>query len=519
MIALGLLLHVSLAGNYILPNGGDSPVELYVFQNTRLNMHWNPVLTTTDNQNYGRFNAMLSITVLPTIYSNMLGLDPTWVFKLIYPLIFALVPLSLYVLWQPYIGKKLGFIAAFLFMAQSTFFTEMLSLNRQMIAELFFVLLLITLLSRKLSNKTKFVTFAVFSFGLIFSHYALAEIFLFLIFAAWATSAFYLRRPSFNLQLGMILFFFVAMFLWYIYTSGAVVFESFISFTGNISAQLGDFFNPTSRGDVVLTGLGLVQSPSMLNTVSRGFAYLTEIFIVIGILAFLAKKIPFRFERDYTVFSILTVVFLLFLTLVPGLANALSMTRFYHILLMILAPFCAIGLWFIGGKLAKHKKQLFVAALAVAVLVPYFLFQTNFAYEVAGTDSWSVPLSGYRMDPLQLYGSIGYIDTYSVYGSDWISAHLPYKNNMAADNAMFTSLTAYGLIYRGDVQELTPQKYLYAGEYVFLSYISIKTEPLTVNSTLPALLNQTSVIYNNGYSQVNYVPTGYVAPRFDIPAS
>src|SRR4030042_1774103 len=200
---------------------------------------------------------MLSITILPTVYSNMLGIDATWVFKIIYPLIFALVPVGLYLLWQPYIGKKLSFIAAFLFMAQATFFTEMLALNRQMIGELFFVLLLLTLLNKNIKREGKFLAFAIFSFGLVFSHYALAEIFLFLIFAAWAASTFYLKRPSFNLQLSLIIFFFVAMFVWYIYTSGAVVFESFISFTGYISAQLGEFFNPASRGTTVLAGLGL----------------------------------------------------------------------------------------------------------------------------------------------------------------------------------------------------------------------------------------------------------------------
>ena len=93
---------------------------------------------------------MLSITVLPTVYSNMLGMDPTWVYKIIYPLIFALVPVGLYALWQPYIGKKFAFLAAFLFMAQSTFFTEMTALNRQMIGELFFVLLLLVLLNKKI---------------------------------------------------------------------------------------------------------------------------------------------------------------------------------------------------------------------------------------------------------------------------------------------------------------------------------------------------------------------------------
>ena len=307
MIAIALLLHVSLISNYIVPYGGDSPAEYFVFQNVQQNAHWTPVFAFPTDEGLGRFNAMLSVTVLPTVYSNMLGVDPSLVFKLIYPLIFALVPVALYLLWQPYIGKKLSFIAAFVFVAQSTFFTEMIALNRQMIAELFFVLLLLVLLNKKVKKEGKFLSFAILSFGLIFSHYALAEIFLFLIFAAWATSLFYLKKPSFNLQLSMIIFFFVAMFAWYIYTSGSVVFDSFLTFTRSVASQLGDFLNPASRGQTVLTGVGLVQAPSILNTVSRVFAYLTEIFIVVGVVALLRKKNPFRFERDFKVFSIIAV--------------------------------------------------------------------------------------------------------------------------------------------------------------------------------------------------------------------
>ncbi len=506
MIAIALLMHVSLVSNYILPYGGDSPVEMFVFQNAQLNAHWNPVFAFPSDEGYGRYNAMLSITILPTVYSNMLGIDATWVFKIIYPLIFALVPVGLYLLWQPYIGKKLSFIAAFVFMAQSTFFTEMLALNRQMIGELFFVLLLLTLLNKNIKREGKFITFAVLSFGLVFSHYALAEIFLFLIFAAWAASTLYLKRPSFNLQLSLIIFFFVVMFVWYIFTSGAVVFESFMSFIGYISAQLGEFFNPASRGATVLAGLGLTESPSFLNTISRGFAYLTEIFIVIGVIALFRKKLPFKFERDYIVFSVLTVILLIMLTLVPGLANALSMTRFYHILLMILAPFCAIGIWLISGFLFKRKKELMFIVLTIVVLVPYFLFQTNFVYEVAGTESWSVPLSGYRMSPVQLYGFYGALEPFSVSGVQWIAKYTPYEYNLAADNALYTAVPAYGLIYRGYVTELSSMNPLHSGEFVFLSYITITYERLSTNGSIPLLVNQTSVVYSNGGSEVRFVP-------------
>ena len=503
MIALALLFQTSLISNYVIAYGGDSPAEFFVFQHTQANATWNPVFTFAD-QNLGRFNAMLSITILPTVYSNMLGLDPTWVFKIIYSLIFSIVPLALYLLWQPYIGKRFAFFAAFLFMAQSTFYTEMVALNRQMVAELFFVLMLLLLLNKKIKMEAKFAGFAILGFGLIFSHYALAEIFLFFIFAAWAASVFYVRKPSFNLKLSMIVFFFVIMFAWYIYTSGAVVFDSFITFTQYVASQLGDFFNPASRGQTVLTGLGLVQAPSILSTVSRGFAYLTELFIALGVVALIRKKPNISFERDYTVFSLLAVIFLGILTVVPGLANTLSMTRFYHILLMFLAPFCIIGIAALSQFLFKKEKKLVVALIIVAVLVPYFLFQTNFIYEVAGAQSWSISLSENSMSQLQLYGSYGFIDSYSVHGAQWVSKYVPYQYNLAGDNGLYTSLMAYGLVYRGYVTPLTNNTVLNDGEFVYLSYISIHVSQQ--NDTSLQKLNQTSVVYSNGGSEVRFNP-------------
>jgi uncharacterized membrane protein len=503
MIALALLFHFSLISGYIVPYGGDSPVELFVFRNAQMNSYWYPVLPfAVGDQPLGRMNAMLSVTILPTVYSNMLGLDPTWVYKIIYPIIFAFLPVALYMLWKPYIGKKYAFLAAFLFMAQSTFYTEMMALSRQLVAELFFVLLFMVLLNKQIRMQTKYFAFIIFSFGLIFSHYALSEIFLVLIFTAWAASMWLFRRPSVNLQLGMVVFFFVAMFGWYIFTSGSIVFDSFVTFTNYVYSQLGDFFNPLSRGSAVLTGLGLAESPSLLNTISRGFAYLTELFILIGIVGLITRKTRFRFDRDYAIFALIAMAILAALTIVPGLANTLNMTRFYHILLMLLAPFCIVGIWMFVKFLSKKERPLLVSLLVVAILVPYFLFQTNYMYEAAKTDSWSIPLSGYRMNPLRLYGDFGFIDDYSVTGAVWLHSNIPYQNNITADNALFTSLTGYGLVYRGYVTELRNDTILHPDEYIYLSYISINYEKLGWNGTLNTLLNQTNVIYSNGGSEV-----------------
>ncbi len=505
MIALALLLHVSLITNYIVPYGGDSPAEFYVFQNTQLNAQWTPVFPFA-MENLGRFNAMLSITVLPTVYSNMLGLDPTLVIKIIYPILFAVVPVALYMLWEPYVGKKLSFLAAFLFVAQSTFFTEMIAINRQMIAEIFFVLLLVLLLNKKIKTESKFIGFAFLGFGLIFSHYALSEIFLLLALAAWVVSVFYIRKPSFNLGLTTIIFFFVAMFAWYIYTSGAVVFNSFMTFTGYVTGQLGEFLNPAARGATVLTGVGLTESPSILNTVSRGFAYLTEIFIVIGVIALLRNKLHFKFDRDFKVFTVLTLVILVALIAVPGLANTLNMTRFYHILLMFLAPFGILGMWVTAEYVSKFRKKAVFTAMVIIILVPYFLFQTNFVYEVAQTESWSIPLSSYRMEPLAYYGEFGMLESYSVYGAEWASGHVAYQYNIAADNGLYTALTAYGGVYPGYVTPLNNITWIHSGQFIYLSYITINYEKEYLNGTIPLLLNQTDVVYSNGGSEVQFVP-------------
>jgi uncharacterized membrane protein len=173
---------------------------------------------------------------------------------------------------------------------------------------------------------------------------------------------------------------------------------------------------------------------------------------------------------------------------------------------MMLAPFCAVGMWMLTQYLSRHKRELIFSLLVVGILVPYFLFQTNFVYEVAGSESWSVPLSGYHMSPTLLYGHCGYIDTLSVYGADWVSSNVPYEYNIHADNGLYTSLTAYGLVYRGYIKELTNSSELYGGQFAYLSYITINHEQSTSNGTIPRLLNQTDVVYSNGGSEVYFVP-------------
>jgi uncharacterized membrane protein len=107
---------------------------------------------------------------------------------------------------------------------------------------------------------------------------------------------------------------------------------------------------------------------------------------------------------------------------------------------------------------------------------------------------------------MRLYGEFGYIDDFSVRGAQWLSAYTRYENNTVADNALFTALTAYGLVYRGYARELRGDTVIESGEIVYLSYISINYANLVENNTVPIVLNQTNVIYSNGGSEVRSGP-------------
>jgi uncharacterized membrane protein len=215
MTAIALLFHASLISSNIVSFGSDVPVEYLVFKTTESNAYWARMAASLPASYNSRLHNLLSITILPTVFSRLMNLDPALVFKIVFPLIFSLVPLGLYHLWSNYISRKYAFISALFFMVQQTFYTEMLGLNRQMIAEFFFLLLLIIVLNQKIRQSGKIFCFFLFGFALVVSHYAIAILFLF--FLLFVLIAQLVKKwPPTKISIFMVISFFTMMFLWYI---------------------------------------------------------------------------------------------------------------------------------------------------------------------------------------------------------------------------------------------------------------------------------------------------------------
>jgi uncharacterized membrane protein len=99
-----------------------------------------------------------------------------------------LVPLGLFVVVQKQMNDKIAFLAAFFVSLLFTFFTEMPSLARQEIAELFLILLLVVIVDKYRSREEKkrvYVLYGIFAISLVVSHYSLAFVFLIYLLIAW----------------------------------------------------------------------------------------------------------------------------------------------------------------------------------------------------------------------------------------------------------------------------------------------------------------------------------------------
>jgi uncharacterized membrane protein len=511
IIAITLLSQYSLISNYV--QGFDIKVEYYVATLTNNSGFWNSSASFADI-GLGRFYSMLSVTLLPKIFSNIIDMDITWVFKIVYPLIFSIVPMALYILWREKFGVTVAFLAAFLFMSQTTFYTDMLSLARQMIAEVFFVLLFLFLFSKNLSSKNVKILFFIFGFCLIDSHYSLALIFAFSI-SLWWLIGYLTKKRNRNLSLSMVILFLVLMFSWFVITVSSANILSISSSSLRILSGFSDFFNPAFRGTVVMQGIGAAGSLSTpLYNISRVVAYATEFFIMLGFVALFLQRKKKNFDFEYLIPCFASLIILILCILVPNFASSFNMTRFYHVFLFFLAPLFAIGcieLFRFAAKFLKvtpkRKTEIFSLILMTLVIGAYFLFQTNLIYEVTGEESWSLPLSRYRLG-YRLYVDFWYVTGQQISSGEWLSQNTNPSNLVVyADTSVINNIVAYGGINPANINNIYDVMAPQYGEFVYLAELNGLFDKVVYNyqvgNTSDILGSKPlSVIYNNGLCEM-----------------
>ncbi|MCJ7632028.1 DUF2206 domain-containing protein [Candidatus Bathyarchaeota archaeon] len=508
VVSLALLFHWSLISSYI--TGWDIQTEYNVMKTVQNAAYWNGY-ETFQNVFYGSYYQMLSITVLPVAYSNTLGMDATWVFKILYPVIFSFVPVAIFKFSKSYIGNRGAFIAAFFFMVQGTYYTEMLGLARQMIAEVFLAAFILVVLRNDMNETSKKILLLFFSFGISVSHYSLTYILIFILVAYYILGKLSLARRGDSIRIGIfnISFLISFSFLWYIYSSGSASFINLSLFFNNIVANLGQFFNLGSRGPEVITGLGLGGSGTIWSTINRFLAYITEGMIAIGLLSLYVRRSAKNIDRNFVILCLINSILLAACILIPQFAVSLQMSRFYHILLITLSPLLVLGLEFLLGSMPKIRmKPSAVLFVSIIIIVPYFLGQTHFLYEVVQGDSWSIPLSKYRMGP-RLYAQFGYDGESEVFGAEYLLARSQDVNRIVySELSVYYTLLSYGIISPEKINIVTNATTIASNGIVVFGTLSTKYNIVLRRSVASERLRSTwnfAEIQKNELSNANKI--------------
>lgn len=411
-VSLSLLFHVSLISNYI--SGWDIQQEYYLASLVIKNSYWNFRI-------FALCNAMLSVAVIPPVFSIISGVNLVWIFKIIYPLLFALVPLGLYELFKKQTNAKIAFLSCLLFVSFFPFYNDMLGLARQQIAELFLVLSIMLMLFHMEKSK-KQILFIVFGFSLILSHYSITILYISALIGVLILP--YLSRRTIfskiaakfpgsisdimsgilefmkvksdliNLKF-VLLFAFVAGFLYYVLAGSITILFALAGIQKILAGIFGGLTGTNSQG----LNLLLMELPSPLHQVGKYVYIASLIFIVLGFLKiFYSKKFKeFQFNADYMKMAFLGFLLLVACILIPFFANILNTSRFYHITLIFLAPISVIGgITFFKFIISKFKlsgeNRKSVQLLSIFIVV-FLLFNSGLIYALANDNSSSIALN------------------------------------------------------------------------------------------------------------------------------
>jgi uncharacterized membrane protein len=495
----------SLITQYITGTG-DQWFEYYNFKLT--GHFWNSNLAVTPTY------SMISVTILPVIFSTITEIDNSLLFKFLYPIVASFIAIGTYKLYQTQTDNKTAFLATFFLITISI--GKGMGPSKQLIANLFYVLLFLLLLKKDISPSKRTILLIIFGSALVISHYSLTYTFLLTMLASSLVIVLldyrktgHIPTSQAKIPLTFVLIFSTIAFSWYIFVNASATFNLLGQEMETITNNLNQFFNLESRG-TALKGFGLVETPTIYHRISSALFILTEFFLLLGFIKLLTRRNQTsKFSIEYKIFATSNIAIIAIALLLPRVADTFLMERFYQTSLIILAPLAVIGGKAMFEFILKHRFQKFYTiALVFVVFIPLFLFQTGFVYEVTRQQSFS--LAGmYRWDALQLYGYI--VNTQEVVGAQWIPQHANLSNIAVYSDptSIGNVLTGYGLINGSQLYYLSNTTRPTSNTLIYLGEIDLISKGYIFNSSAisPILENQNK-IYSNGDSEVygGYTP-------------
>jgi len=542
VVSISLLYHFSLISNFLI--GTDVLTEFFYTKLTLIESQWDP-----------SSRSVISTTLLPVIFSKFCDISITWVYKIIFPFFFSLVPIGAYYIYNKVPSLKLdkckSFLAIFFVMSILTFYHVMPGLAKQSLAALFYILIMmIAFVGEKKSFGFKILLLS-FSVCLIFSHYGMSYLFLILLTTILFWSLFFRGQKLLNINWIFLCFFFLSCITWYAYTEGASNLNSVIYLGRHLVSNLKLLGSPSAAASTrILYG----ESPNLLHIFYRYISYVSVFLIFVGgfslffnmLKTYISKKREKNLEFKLLV---LANFVLLGITILPIRSLGFGFSRIFHITSLVLAPCIVIGARTLYNtftaittkslnNLRKCSKNNFSrrkyevlksdhSKRILAIFLTFFLlFNSGFVFEVT-KDPYpsSIPLSlnssEKNVPKENLLDLRAFVQTEGdISGAVWLKENKECNYTIYATyyDIRVHSLESYALLM-GKYKPITPSTQNESG-YIYLWYINTQlglgsTSPtfqerftkIKLNRTWPIKLLSPNIymsnkIYSNNISQI-----------------
>lgn len=449
------------------------------------------------------YNTAIGATLIAPFLTNVFRIPGYWIYKVIFPFLFAFVPLLLYFVFRKEFGSKPAFFATFFFIIVPTWSMEMIALPKQMLGELMLVLCLFLVLVSKWRLTIRVPLLVVLgTLGAMF-HYVMGPMILFFLGFCCLFLVFFKRRvfPVKWLSLVVVLLLIIGTTYYGLVAEGISLkcitgvtqgyIKSYgqevetgggyvIEFEGGKGAKVTEKVTEKARDTKAMPDFLVNISPLMQTAwgldfldvgiwgkVFRVFQYLTQLSIVVGVIYLIKERK--RYSAEYLSLCGASILLLGASIFIPRFATVINATRMYHITLLLLAP-----VFILGSKAIFRNFKL----LTVCLIIPYFLFTSGFIFEATQQTNigivnmpYSISLSNHRVD------MVGVFTSSDIAVRDWaIENNLDYAYADTHSLLLLWEKT----IYRGEsFAEALCLGEFKEGRYIFLSERNNRCEMVT----------------------------------------
>ena len=399
-ISLSLLWQTTLMTNFLI--GTDIHREYY-YSSLTYAKGWNPSESAF-------YNTSLVSSLLVPYLAKGFHISLYLIYKVLLPILLALVPVVLFYFFKSQFKEKVAFLACIFFVSIPTYLVELTAISKQQFSELSFALTLF-LLVLPLKPKIKYPLILLCLLLTILAHYTLGALLIAFLIGLVLVSSFLKNRTVKLKYLVLILLIGLVIYGGYysqvadgrvLATAGKLL----KNFTGistsllytdmNLGSEWGGKWDPSgaawspmySSNDTAtnLTGTAVFTQVSLTKVALgldffqasgwgkafRVFQLATEAFLMLGcLILFRMRK---KLSPEYLALCLVSAAMLAVIIIVPGASATMNATRFYNIALLTLAPA------FILGGLAVLKKPWLLVLL---IMIPYLLFTSGFIFEVS----------------------------------------------------------------------------------------------------------------------------------------